>query len=122
MLRSEEMIRRALLLAAVVTGPGVLAFPADPPAAQKSDTPKTKAPASVPVSGKVVDRDGKGIGNAEVIFAGSKTAKTTTDAQGAFNQEVAPGKYTVTAKSGAKTKTVQVDIGKDSRALSLILE
>ena len=88
----------------------------------KAEEQKNKPAARVQVKGKVVDRDKGGIASAEVTFAGTMAAKTTTDSKGSFSIEVLPGKYTVTAKSGAKSKSKPVEAGSDTPELTLILD
>jgi len=89
----------------------------------QDDEPKSKSPSSlVVVKGKVVDRDGKGVANAEITFSGPMAAKTTTDSRGSFTQKVAPGKYNIKAKAGAKSKSIQAEVGRDSSDVSLILD
>ena len=86
---------------------------------QKSDEDKAneeKAKSAVQqVKGRVVDRDGKGVANCEVTFAGPRgETRKTTDSTGSFTFEGSPGRYTITAKAGGKSKSIQAEV-KDER-------
>jgi hypothetical protein len=103
-----------------------------PPAGQAKQDDKPPQEKSAPVkpastlkvSGKVVDRDGKGVASSEVTITGPKGAiKKTTDSAGAFAFEGAPGKYAITVRSGGKSKSFQEEIGTDKPGpLTLIFE
>jgi|SRR5882762_8323691 len=113
----------AILIFAVVACSHSPAFFATAAGQAETDEPKSKpTPSVVEVRGKVVDRDGKGVANAEVTFSGPMAVKTTTDSHGSFTQRVPPGKYNIKAKSGAKSKSIRAEVGSDSSEVSLILE
>ena len=113
----------AILILVVVAYSHSAAFIATAAGQAETEEPKSKSTTPVvEVRGKVVDRDKKGVANAEVTFSGPMAAKTTTDSHGSFTQRVPPGKYTIKAKSGAKSKSIQVEVGSDSSEVSLMLE
>jgi hypothetical protein len=88
------------------------------PRESTNDKSKEEKPApSVQVSGKVVDRDGKGVADSEVTFApvaGPKHGtKLLTDSTGSFTFEGPPGKYTIRVKAGGKSKSFPAEVAKD---------
>jgi len=58
-------------------------------------------PADQHVTGDVVDRDGKPVRKAEVVFDGPKQETHWTDANGEFAFTGPPGSYTITVKVAA---------------------
>jgi hypothetical protein len=75
------------------------------------------------VRGKVVDRDGSNVSNAVVTIAGPRAPiTTTTDSAGSYSFEGPAGKYTVTAKAGAKTGSLSDDVAASKELRSLKIE
>jgi hypothetical protein len=68
--------------------------------AAQEDQAKAK-PADQHVTGDVVDRDGKPVPKAEVVFDGPKDETHWTDASGKFAFTGPPGDYTITVKVAA---------------------
>jgi Carboxypeptidase regulatory-like domain len=103
-----------------------------PPATQPQQDDKPPQEKSAPVkpattlkvSGRIVDRDGKGVASSQMTITGPKgSIKTTTDSTGAFAFEGVPGKYAITVRSGSKSKSFQQEIGTDKPGpLTLIFE
>lgn len=80
----------------------------------QDDKPKepAKPPTTVKVTGRIVDRDRKGVASSEVTIAGPKgETKTTTDSSGGFAFDAVPGKYTITVKASGKSSTFHEEIG-----------
>lgn len=98
--------------------------PAPAPGQAKGEERKQDPPvAEVDVSGEVVDRDGKPLDKVLVTFTGKATTSKTTGPHGGFSVKLPPGKYSVNAKSGAKSKTEQINVGSEGlKKLSLTLE
>ena len=74
---------------------------------------EAKPPALLQVSGIVTNQDGHGLQHIEVTIVAAKLGekKTPTNASGAYTFELAPGNYTLTAKSSkGKSRSVQVEV------------
>jgi hypothetical protein len=71
-----------------------------PRVAAQEDEAKAK-PAEQHVTGDVVDRDGKPVPKAEVVFDGPKDETHWTDASGKFAFKGPPGAYKITVKVAA---------------------
>lgn len=67
-------------------------------------------PADQHVSGKVVDKDGKAVDKAEVVFKGPKRDKVWTDSHGAFAFAGPAGDYVITVKAGDRSQTFKVKL------------
>jgi len=110
---------------------GVLAQQLGSPSFARVSTSQTPPPksdekstSSVQVSGKVVDRDGKGVANSEVILTGpTGETRGSTDSSGAFSFKVPPGKYTITVKANGKSKSFPAEVKDDKpEPLTLLLD
>jgi hypothetical protein len=112
----------AALVAQLVRIPPVepVLFAQTVPGSEKKKDEEPKAP--VQVRGKVVDRDGKGLLNADVTIAGPGVSETKkTGSAGVFVFEVTPGTYTITAKTGDKSVRVTVELSKDTELQSSLV-
>jgi hypothetical protein len=77
---------------------------------------------AVQVSGKVVDRSGKGLVNADVTIEGPKVSATMkTGSAGTFVFKVPPGKYTITGKAGGKSVSIVAKVSKSTELKPLVL-
>jgi hypothetical protein len=99
----------------------ILALPAV--AGETQEAPKrAEPPAPVQVKGRVVDRNGNGLANIEVTIEGLKPPVIKkTGSTGAFNFDVPPGKYKITAKAGGKTAALEADVAKAMELPPLVL-
>jgi hypothetical protein len=57
------------------------------------------------ITGEVVDRDGKPVVNAEVMFVGPKQQSVRTGRRGEFTFTGPPGDYEITVTAGERRKT-----------------
>jgi Carboxypeptidase regulatory-like domain len=70
-----------------------------------AQTPEQKPAPDQRVSGEVVDRDGKPVENAEVVFAGPKRQSVRTGPRGEFTFTGPAGNYEITVNAGERHKT-----------------
>ena len=98
---------------------------ASPQADSKSDQQKQDDNSNKPVlqlTGKVVDRAGKPIANADVTLQGPTTTTRRTGSDGAYSFSVPAGKYTVrAAKSGNNSDPITVNATKNSEIGDLVI-
>jgi inhibitor of cysteine peptidase len=82
-------------------------------------------PAEQKVTGKVVDRDGKGIASSLVTFSGPKKDSVPTNPRGAFVFEGPAGQYRVTVEAAGRSFTfdnVVIDDNNQMRPATLVID
>jgi Carboxypeptidase regulatory-like domain len=72
------------------------------------ETLKLKKPAEQRVSGRVVDRDGKGLEGLKVSIAARQGEPVLTDSEGRFFLMILPGTYKITVTADGKTQNFDV--------------